>query len=240
MSILRVDKLLANLSYGSRKEIKKLVSQKRVMIDETLVLKPEEKFDTEKNKLYLDGIHINYEEFEYYMLNKPKGYISATEDNIHKTVMELIPSKLKGLAPVGRLDIDTEGFLLVSNDGKLAHRLISPSNNVPKEYYADIEGRLPEDVQKIFAEGMPLEKDFTTKPAKLNIISNDTNAAKISLIIYEGKFHQVKRMVGYCDKEVVDLQRLTMGTLVLDENLKRGEWRRLSKKELELLFASVK
>ena len=235
MSILRVDKLLANLSYGSRKEIKKLVSQKRVRIDEVLVLKPEEKFDTEKNKLYLDGIHINYEEFEYYMLNKPKGYISATEDNIHKTVMELIPSKLKGLAPVGRLDIDTEGFLLVSNDGKLAHRLISPSNNVPKEYYADIEGRLPEDVQKIFAEGMPLEKDFTTKPAKLNIISNDTNAAKISLIIYEGKFHQVKRMFEYVNCKVTYLKRTSFAGLTLDENLKLGSVRKLTKEELDVL-----
>ena len=235
MSILRVDKLLANLSYGSRKEIKKLVSQKRVRIDETLVLKPEEKFDTEKNKLYLDGIHINYEEFEYYMLNKPKGYISATEDNIHKTVMELIPSKLKGLAPVGRLDIDTEGFLLVSNDGKLAHRLISPSNNVPKEYYADIEGRLPEDVQKIFAEGMPLEKDFTTKPAKLNIISNDANKAKISLIIYEGKFHQVKRMFEYVNCKVTYLKRTSFAGLTLDENLKLGSVRKLTKEELDIL-----
>lgn len=235
MSILRVDKLLANLSYGSRKEIKKLVSQKRVRIDETLVLKPEEKFDTEKNKLYLDGIHINYEEFEYYMLNKPKGYISATEDNIHKTVMELIPSKLKGLAPVGRLDIDTEGFLLVSNDGKLAHRLISPSNNVPKEYYADIEGRLPEDVQKIFAEGMPLEKDFTTKPAKLNIISRDTNTAKISLIIYEGKFHQVKRMFEYVNCKVTYLKRTSFAGLTLDENLKLGSVRKLTKEELDVL-----
>ena len=235
MSILRVDKLLANLSYGSRKEIKKLVSQKRVRIDEVLVLKPEEKFDTEKNKLYLDGIHINYEEFEYYMLNKPKGYISATEDNIHKTVMELIPSKLKGLAPVGRLDIDTEGFLLVSNDGKLAHRLISPSNNVPKEYYADIEGRLPEDVQKIFAEGMPLEKDFTTKPAKLNIISRDTNTAKISLIIYEGKFHQVKRMFEYVNCKVTYLKRTSFAGLTLDENLKLGSVRKLTKEELDVL-----
>lgn len=235
MSILRVDKLLANLSYGSRKEIKKLISQKRVRIDEVLVLKPEEKFDTEKNKLYLDGIHINYEEFEYYMLNKPKGYISATEDNIHKTVMELIPSKLKGLAPVGRLDIDTEGFLLVSNDGKLAHRLIAPSNNVPKEYYADIEGRLPEDVQKIFAEGMPLEKDFTTKPAKLNIISNDTNAAKISLIIYEGKFHQVKRMFEYVNCKVTYLKRTSFAGLTLDENLKLGSVRKLTKEELDVL-----
>ena len=235
MSILRVDKLLANLSYGSRKEIKKLVSQKRVRIDETLVLKPEEKFDTEKNKLYLDDIHINYEEFEYYMLNKPKGYISATEDNIHKTVMELIPSKLKGLAPVGRLDIDTEGFLLVSNDGKLAHRLISPSNNVPKEYYADIEGRLPEDVQKIFAEGMPLEKDFTTKPAKLNIISKDANSAKISLIIYEGKFHQVKRMFEYVNCKVTYLKRTSFAGLTLDENLKLGSVRKLTKEELDVL-----
>ena len=235
MSILRVDKLLANLSYGSRKEIKKLISQKRVRIDEVLVLKPEEKFDTEKNKLYLDGIHINYEEFEYYMLNKPKGYISATEDNIHKTVMELIPSKLKGLAPVGRLDIDTEGFLLVSNDGKLAHRLISPSNNVPKEYYADIEGRLPEDVQKIFTEGMPLEKDFTTKPAKLNIISRDANTAKISLTIYEGKFHQVKRMFEYVNCKVTYLKRTSFAGLALDENLKLGNARKLTKEELDVL-----
>ena len=235
MSLIRVDKLLANLNYGSRKEIKKLVSQKRIKIDDKIVLKPEEKYDTEKNKLYLDNNYIRYEEYEYYMLNKPKGYISATEDNIHKTVMELIPNKLKGLAPIGRLDIDTEGFLLVSNDGKLAHKLISPSNNVPKEYYADIEGTLPDDVVNIFEKGMPLDEDFTTKPAKLKIISKDRDFAKISLIIYEGKFHQVKRMFEHVNCKVRYLKRTSFASIVLDEKLEIGSVRKLTQEELDIL-----
>ena len=176
------------------------------------------------------------------MMNKPKGVISATEDPKHRTVLDLLDdfAQSKEVFPVGRLDIDTHGLLLLTNDGKLAHALLSPKRHVDKTYQAQVKGIMTQGDVETFAEGIPL-KDFTCQPAKLEIVSIDTekNQSQIRVTIAEGKFHQVKRMVAYCGKEVVDLQRLTMGTLILDENLQRGEWRRLTKEELENLLASI-
>ena len=176
------------------------------------------------------------------MMNKPKGVISATEDPKHRTVLDLLDdlARSKEVFPVGRLDIDTHGLLLLTNDGQLAHALLSPKRHVDKTYLAQVKGMMAQKDVEIFAKGIPL-KDFTCKPARLEILSTDAekNQSKIRVTIAEGKFHQVKRMVAYCGKEVMDLQRLTMGTLVLDENLERGEWRRLTKEELENLLASI-
>ena len=176
------------------------------------------------------------------MMNKPKGVISATEDPKHRTVLDLLDdiARSKEVFPVGRLDIDTHGLLLLTNDGKLAHALLSPKRHVDKTYLSQVKGIMTQEDVETFAEGISL-KDFNCQPAKLEIVSVDTekNQSQIRVTIAEGKFHQVKRMVGYCGKEVVDLQRLTMGTLVLDENLQRGEWRRLTKEELEVLRASI-
>ena len=197
----------------------------------------------EKDEIRFDGQVLKYEEFVYYMMNKPQGVISATEDPKHRTVLDLLDdlARSKEVFPVGRLDIDTHGLLLLTNDGQLAHALLSPKRHVDKTYLAQVEGIMTQEDVDTFAKGIPL-KDFTCQPARLEIVSvdSDKNESQVRVIIAEGKFHQVKRMVAYCGKEVVDLQRLTMGTLILDENLKRGEWRRVSQEELELLFASVK
>lgn len=196
----------------------------------------------EKDEIRFDGQVLEYEEFVYYMMNKPQGVISATEDSKHRTVLDLLDdiARTKEVFPVGRLDIDTHGLLLLTNDGQLAHALLSPKRHVDKTYLAQVEGIMSQEDVETFAKGIPL-KDFTCQPAKLEFVSVDPkkNQSLVRVTIAEGKFHQVKRMVAYCGKEVVNLQRLTMGTLVLDENLERGEWRRLTKEELEVLFASI-
>ena len=196
----------------------------------------------ERDEIRFDGQVLEYEEFVYYMMNKPQGVISATEDNKHRTVLDLLDdlARSKEVFPVGRLDIDTHGLLLLTNDGQLAHALLSPKRHVDKTYLAQVEGRMSQEDVDTFTKGIPL-KDFTCQPAKLEIVSVDPekNQSLVRVTIAEGKFHQVKRMVAYCGKEVVDLQRLTMGTLVLDENLQRGEWRRLTKEELEILRANI-
>lgn len=196
----------------------------------------------ERDEIRFDGQKLDYEEFVYYMMNKPQGVISATEDTKHRTVLDLLDdlARTKEVFPVGRLDIDTHGLLLLTNDGKLAHALLSPKRHVEKTYLAQVEGIMTQEDVETFAKGIPL-KDFTCQPAKLEIVSVDPekNQSLVHVTIAEGKFHQVKRMVAYCGKEVVDLQRLTMGTLILDEKLKRGEWRRLTKEELETLLASI-
>ena len=198
--------------------------------------------DEERDEIRFDGQVLEYEEFVYYMMNKPQGVISATEDSKHRTVLDLLDdiARTKEVFPVGRLDIDTHGLLLLTNDGQLAHALLSPKRHVDKTYLAHVEGIMTQEDVETFVKGIPL-KDFTCQPAKLEIVSVDSvkNQSLVRVTIAEGKFHQVKRMVAYCGKEVVDLQRLTMGTLVLDENLEQGEWRRLTKEELEVLFASI-
>lgn len=198
--------------------------------------------DEERDEIRFDGQVLEYEEFVYYMMNKPQGVISATEDTKHRTVLDLLDdyARAKEVFPVGRLDIDTHGLLLLTNDGKLAHALLSPKRHVDKTYLAQVKGIMTQEDVDAFAKGIPL-KDFTCQPARLELVSVDPekNQSLVRVTIAEGKFHQVKRMVAYCGKEVVDLQRLTMGTLVLDENLEQGEWRRLTKEELEVLFASI-
>ena len=198
--------------------------------------------DEKIDEIRFDGQVLEYEEFVYYMMNKPKGVISATEDPKHRTVLDLLDdlARSKEVFPVGRLDIDTHGLLLLTNDGKFAHALLSPKRHVDKTYLAQVKGMMTQEDVETFAKGIPL-KDFTCRPAILELVSIDPgkNQSQIRVTIAEGKFHQVKRMVAYCGKEVVDLQRLTMGTLVLDENLERGKWRRLTKEELENLIASI-
>ena len=196
----------------------------------------------ERDEIRFDDQKLEYEEFVYYMMNKPQGVISATEDPKHRTVLDWLDdyARAKEVFPVGRLDIDTHGLLLLTNDGQLAHALLSPKRHVEKTYLAQVEGIMTQEDVETFAKGIPL-KDFTCQPARLELVSVDPekNQSVVRVTIAEGKFHQVKRMVAYCGKEVVDLQRLTMGALILDEKLKRGEWRRLTKEELENLLASI-
>ena len=240
---MRLDKFLVACAVGSRTEVKNLLKTGRVTVNGKKEKSAKLQINEEKDEIRFDGQLLEYEEFVYYMMNKPQGVISATEDPKHRTVLDLLDeyARAKEVFPVGRLDIDTHGLLLLTNDGQLAHALLSPKRHVDKTYLAQVKGIMTQEDVETFSKGIPL-KDFTCQPAKLELVSIDTekDQSLVRVTIAEGKFHQVKRMVAYCGKEVVDLQRLTMGTLILDENLKRGEWRRVSQEELELLFASVK
>ena len=239
---MRLDKFLVACAVGSRTEVKNFLKAGRVTVNGKKEKSAKSQINEETDEIRFDGQKLDYEEFVYYMMNKPQGVISATEDPKHKTVLDLLDdyARAKEVFPVGRLDIDTHGLLLLTNDGKLAHALLSPKRHVDKTYLARINGVMTDVDVETFAQGVPL-KDFTCQPAKLELVSVDKEKEEslVRVTIAEGKFHQVKRMVAYCGKEVVDLQRLTMGTLTLDEDLKRGEWRRLSKEELEGLLESV-
>ena len=239
---MRLDKFLVACAVGSRTEVKNLLKAGRVTVNGKKEKSAKLQIDEKIDEIRFDGQVLEYEEFVYYMMNKPQGVISATEDSKHRTVLDLLDdiARTKEVFPVGRLDIDTHGLLLLTNDGQLAHALLSPKRHVDKTYLAQVEGIMSQEDVETFAKGIPL-KDFTCQPAKLEFVSVDPkkNQSLVRVTIAEGKFHQVKRMVAYCGKEVVNLQRLTMGTLVLDENLERGEWRRLTKEELENLLASI-
>ena len=239
---MRLDKFLVACAVGSRTEVKNLLKAGRVTVNGKKVKSAKLQINEERDEIRFDGQVLEYEEFVYYMMNKPQGVISATEDSKHRTVLDLLDdiARTKEVFPVGRLDIDTHGLLLLTNDGQLAHALLSPKRHVDKTYLAQVEGIMTQEDVETFVKGIPL-KDFTCQPAKLEIVSVDSvkNQSLVRVTIAEGKFHQVKRMVAYCGKEVVDLQRLTMGTLALDENLERGEWRHLTKEELENLLSSI-
>lgn len=236
--MVRLDKYLADMSIGTRQEVKKYIRQGRVMVNGETVKKPEYKIDETKSPVTVDGHPVAYESFEYYMLNKPAGVVSATRDRMAKTVLDLITDKKrKDLFPVGRLDKDTEGLLLITNDGALAHRLLSPKKHVDKCYYARIDGKVSAEDQKLFAQGLNIgsaEEPEWTKPAKLEILSG-TEVSEIRLTIQEGKFHQVKRMFQAVGKEVLYLKRERMGTLCLDESLSPGSYRKLTDEEIHCL-----
>lgn len=232
---LRLDKYLADMGIGTRSEVKKAIGKGLVQINGSVIKKPEYKLDTESDCVLYQGNPLSYTEYEYYMLNKPAGVVSATEDVKETTVVDLITDKQRqDLFPVGRLDKDTEGMLLITNDGALAHRLLSPKKHVEKTYYARIAGEVTTNDVEAFAEGVDIGDDKPTLPARLRILQSGTES-EIELTIREGRFHQVKRMFHVCGKEVVYLKRLSMGSLVLDKNLKPGEYRKLTEKEIEEL-----
>ena len=236
MKPMRLDKFLCELGIGTRSEVKNKIKNGLVQVEGVNKVTPEYKLDIEKDKVYYNGSLLQYAEFEYYMLNKPAGCVSATSDNLHKTVMELIDTKVrKDLFPVGRLDIDTEGLLLITNDGALAHQLLSPKKHVDKTYYAEIEGMITNEDVVAFKEGLDIGENTLTLPAKLVILESGT-ISKIEVTIQEGKYHQVKRMFEAVGKRVVYLKRLSMGTLTLDETLKPGEYRQLTPEEIEHLI----
>ena len=233
--MIRIDKYLADMGVGTRSEVKKYIRQGKVEVDHMVVKEPEQKVDIETQHITYMGQAIVYESFVYYMLNKPAGVVSATTDEKDKTVLDLIQDKKrKDLFPVGRLDKDTEGLLLITNDGELAHRLLSPKKHVDKVYYAKVEGAVTEEDQQMFAQGISIGDGEMTKPAKLEILVSD-EISEIRLTIQEGKFHQVKRMFQAVGKNVIYLKRLSMGSLQLDEQLGLGEYRLLTKEEIEQL-----
>ncbi len=232
---MRLDKYLAEMGAGTRSEVKKLVRAGRVTINGAVAEKPEQKVDPETDTVCLDGEALLYVAYEYYLFHKPAGCVSATEDKIHKTVMDYLTDTLRDdLFPVGRLDIDTEGLLLITNDGALAHELLSPAHHVKKTYYARVAGRVTEEDARLFQQGVDIGEEKLTKPAELVILTSGEES-EIELTITEGKFHQVKRMFQAVGKEVVYLKRLSMGPLTLSETLLPGEYRALTQEELMLL-----
>ena len=235
---MRLDKCLADCDLGTRSEVKSLLKAKRITVNGKVVTNGKVQVNPETDEILFDGEKIQYEEFVYIMMNKPKGVVSATEDNLHKTVLDLINPLYfkKGVFPVGRLDIDTHGLLLLTNDGELAHRLLSPKKHVTKIYQARVEGVMTEEDAVAFEKGIVLSDGTECMPARLDILSTTQDESIVQIHLKEGKFHQVKRMVKACGKTVVDLQRLTMGPLKFDESLALGESRPLTEEELESLM----
>ena len=235
---MRLDKCLADCGLGTRSEVKSLLKAKRITVNGKVVTNGKVQVNPETDDIMFDGEKIQYEEFVYMMMNKPKGVVSATEDNLHKTVLDLIDPVYfkKGVFPVGRLDIDTHGLLLLTNDGELAHRLLSPKKHVTKIYQARVEGVMTAEDVTAFENGIVLSDGTECMPARLDIFSTTQDESVVQIHLKEGKFQQVKRMVKACGKTVVDLERLTMGPLKLDESLALGESRPLTEEELESLM----
>lgn len=233
--MIRLDKYLADMGIGTRSEVKNHIRKGLVTVDGNPARKPEEKIEPGRQEVRVNGTPVSYAEFEYYMLNKPAGVVSATKDKRERTVLDLLTDKKrKDLFPVGRLDKDTEGLMLITNDGELSHRLLSPARHVDKTYYARIQGRVTEADVLAFAEGLDIGDEKLTRPARLEIL-RAADISEIEVTIQEGRYHQVKRMFEAVDKRVIYLKRLTMGSLVLDSGLPAGEYRELTKEELEKL-----
>ena len=237
---IRLDKYLTEMNKGSRSQIKEAAKKGRIQVNGQTEKKTDRKIDPQADQVLLDGKPVAYHAYEYYMLNKPQGVVSATEDRIHKTVIDLLGGEIRrDLFPVGRLDIDTEGLLLLTNDGELAHQLLSPKKHVDKQYYARIAGTLPPDSKEQMAAGMTLSDGTQVMPGELSILTpvcecgEASSETEILLTIREGKFHQVKRMFEALGCQVVFLKRLSMGSLRLDESLRPGEFRKLTEEELE-------
>lgn len=234
MGKIRLDKFLADMGLGTRSEVKKEIHKGQVRVNGIPERSPEYKLDIQKDLVEVNGRQISYAQQEYYMLNKPAGVVSATEDKKDMTVLDLIQEKQrKDLFPVGRLDKDTEGLLLITNDGLLAHQLLSPKKHVKKTYFVRVENPVsPEDI-KILEEGVDIGEEKRTLPAEISCLSPEKNS--LCLTIKEGKFHQIKRMFQAVDNKVLYLKRLSMGSLTLDETLDPGEYRPLTKEEIKRL-----
>lgn len=232
----RLDKVLSNMGFGSRKDVKKLVKDGLVKVNGNIILDREYKVNPYEDEITINGKMLLYREFIYLMMNKPQGLVSSTDDPLTKTVIDLLEDKylIYKPFPVGRLDKDTEGLMLISNDGKLAHGLLSPKKGVNKTYYAEVDGCVEDVHTKIFQEGVTLDDGYKTLPAYLNILESGT-ISKIELTIQEGKYHQVKRMFEALSMKVIFLKRISMGELKLDTSLDAGEYRELTEEEINLL-----
>lgn len=233
----RIDKVVSNMGYGSRKEVKQYIKKGLIRVNDSVVRDNKLKVDPYKDLVTFDGEEIIYKEFIYLMMNKPQGLVSSTEDPLTETVIDLLDERYSFYKPfpVGRLDKDTEGLVLISNDGKMAHELLSPKKRVDKKYYAEVYGLVEESHKDIFRNGIELDDGYKTLPAELEIIESDI-VSKVYLTIQEGKYHQVKRMFGALSMRVVFLKRVSIGKLELDENLKLGEYREITEEEKNLLI----
>ncbi|AKN32714.1 pseudouridine synthase [Clostridium carboxidivorans P7] len=233
----RLDKILSNLGYGTRKEIKALVKQGLVEIDNEVVKDSGMKIDPDDKEIRVSGEMVNYRQNIYLIMNKPNGVVSATFDNYDETVVDLLDPEHQAFKPfpVGRLDKDTVGLLLLTNDGELNHRLISPKWHVDKIYYAEIDKPVDQNDVEKFKIGITLDDGYKCLPGKLKILESDENGSKVEVTIQEGKFHQVKRMFNALDKNVVYLKRIKFGPMELDLDLEEGEYRELSEDEIKSL-----
>ena len=244
---MRLDRFLANSGVGTRKEVKDILKKRKIKVNDVIMLDGSVHVNENEDIVKYNDEVINYRPFVYIMMNKPDGVISATEDKKHKTVIDLLGNNYRtySLFPVGRLDIDTEGLLILTNDGILTHNLLAPNKHVDKKYYVELRDPVTEEAAKKLELGIDLEGDFVTKNAKVEVIENseepinkktgERNPSKAYITISEGKYHQVKRMFKAVNNKVEYLKRIQMGNLVLDENLKIGEYRELTEKELEIL-----
>ena len=262
----RLDKLLSREGLGTRSEVRRMVRAGRVLVDGAPEKDPGRQV-TEEAEILFDGARVGQAEHVYYMLNKPAGVITATQDDRHRTVMDLLqtpedgsaPVLRRGLSPVGRLDRDTEGLLLITDDGQLAHRLLAPGRHVDKTYYALVTGHVTQDEIRLFAQGLAVDGEFTALPAILQVVGQKeeqemlqalvpaeperfllpevTEYTQTFVTIREGKFHQIKRMFAALGKEVLYLKRLSMGSLTLDPSLRPGQFRGLTEEEIRGLDA---
>lgn len=233
---MRLDKFISTTTILSRAEAKKRI-KKGILINNVLVKSPDYKVDEFNDQVIIDGVRLVYQKFIYIMMNKPKDTVSATEDAIEKTVVDILneEDRIQKVFPVGRLDKDTEGLMLLTNDGDLAHRLISPKKNVEKKYYVEVNGELKNEHLEVVKKGVILEDGYRCKPARLVILDSSESSSKANIYITEGKFHQVKRMMKSLGVTVTYLKRLSIGNLSLDKNLKLGEYRYLTDEELNKL-----
>ena len=271
---MRLDKYLADMGVGTRKEVRQKIRDGHVTVGGAAAVDPGMKVD-EADEVCLDGRPLCYEKFVYYMLNKPAGVVSASRDSRERTVIDLMcpenelgrteaggntaepqeraakgPGHRADLFPVGRLDKDTEGLLLITDDGELAHRLLSPKRHVDKVYYARLDGPVGDREKLLFAEGLQVEEGWTALPAKLTTLAqtsaqcdgvmaeSDEPSEHVLVTIHEGKFHQIKRMFAAVGRDVQYLKRLSMGPLTLDEELAPGQWRRLTKEEVSAIIGA--
>ena len=236
---MRLDKYLCEAGLGTRSQVKKLLKSGVVTVNGRTARKPEEKIER-SDTVAVSGKELSVSELEYWMLHKPSGYVSATEDKRFPTVTELLPEEARrDLFPVGRLDRDTEGLLLLTNDGKLAHYLLSPKRHVDKVYYAKVRGKVAEEQVEAFREGVDIGDEKKTLPAVLEVLkcvpAGDAFESEVRVTLREGRYHQIKRMFAALACEVVYLKRLSMGSLKLDESLAPGDCRLLTEKETEAL-----
>lgn len=230
--MMRIDKYLADCAIGTRSEVKKYIKAKQITVNGEVVAKPEQKIDENADVICFKGQQIAYEKYVYFLLHKPAGCVTAKQDNVHKTVMEYFPEEIrsKDISPVGRLDLDTEGLLLFTNDGPLTHHLLSPAHHIPKTYYAVLDKEVPVSAIEQFKEGVDIGDDKPTLPAELVILSEK----EAELTIHEGRFHQVKRMFEAVGCTVTYLKRLSMGSLNLGD-LEKGKYRKLTEEEVQTL-----
>ena len=236
MSAKRLDKILADMGIASRSELKQIIKSGRVTVNGTVVTSPETKVDTDGCEIALDGEALGYRQFRYYIMDKPAGVVTATDDRKQKTVLDLVSPEMRrmGLFPVGRLDKDTSGLLLLTNDGDFAHRVISPKAEVEKVYYAKVDGIPDESDVDAFAEGITLRDGLECLPARLTLLGG----RECLVTVMEGKYHQVKRMLASRGKPVLELRRLSIGGLSLDGSLKEGEYRELDEADLCRVFSN--